>query len=71
MVIESLIGLIGAGLVLGLIAAQTAKTLEDKRKKIPIMIKKRRINSFNNLSPAIAGLFFVLFTRCVAPNPLL
>jgi hypothetical protein len=42
MVIESLIGLIGAGLVLGLIAAQTAKTLEDKRKKIPIRINDQK-----------------------------
>lgn len=39
MALQSLLGLLGVGLILGLIAAQGAKAAEERRKKIPIPIK--------------------------------
>jgi hypothetical protein len=45
MAYQSLIGVLGLGLILGLIAGQVAKITEDRRKKVPIRIndgKKKR-----------------------------
>ena len=39
MALQSLLGLLGVGLILGLIAAQAAKATEERRKKIPVPIK--------------------------------
>ena len=39
MALQSLLGLLGVGLILGLIATQAAKANEERRKKIPIPIK--------------------------------
>lgn len=39
MAIQSLLGILGVGLILGLIAAQAAKASEERRKKVPIPIK--------------------------------
>lgn len=41
MEIQSLLGLLGVGLTLGMIAIQTAKSMDDKRKKIPIRIDEQ------------------------------
>lgn len=45
MAYQSLIGVLGLGLILGLIASQVAKITEDRRKKVPVRIddnKKKR-----------------------------
>jgi len=41
MTADSILGLLGVGIVLGL-AAKLAKLIEDKKKKVPVKIKKKR-----------------------------
>ncbi|MCR9203136.1 MAG: hypothetical protein NXH75_01055 [Halobacteriovoraceae bacterium] len=44
MTIQSLLGLLGVGLILGLAATQVAKATENRKKKVPVKIpvKKRK-----------------------------
>lgn len=40
--LQSLLELLGVGLILGLIAAQAAKATEERRKKIPIPVENKK-----------------------------
>ncbi|MEC7276059.1 MAG: hypothetical protein VXV96_07045 [Bdellovibrionota bacterium] len=42
MALQSLIGLLSAGIVLGLTAVQLAKTSKDKRKKATVPVRVKR-----------------------------
>ncbi len=42
MTVQSLVGVLGVGLILGLIAGQIAKISEDRRKKVPIRINDNK-----------------------------
>lgn len=42
MSIQSLLGLLGVGLILGLAATHAAKMAEDRRKKVPVKVPVKK-----------------------------
>lgn len=44
MTIQSLLGLLGVGLILGLAAVQAAKAAEDRKKKVPVKVRVKKKN---------------------------